>query len=169
MGQIISQIEQEKVIGKTAKIGAVLFAFWAVLHLWVGFEGVHQYFSGGAPGLWNMLTGGSAAPRAAFQHATDGITANVHAHLILNFCIDVAGYGLLGLVVAFYIWTRGSWIAYFLGVIIIGVADLAFLFSLVTPGIIELNAGSIGGPVIWILACIITPFGLPKYDKNGSF
>ncbi|MEI7525839.1 MAG: hypothetical protein WCJ95_15965 [Mariniphaga sp.] len=169
MGQNISQIEQGKVIGKAAKTGAILFAIWSVLHLWVGFEGIHQYVTTGAPGLWNMLAGGSAAPRAAFQHSTDAMTLNVQAHLILNFCIDVAGYGLLGLAVAYYIWTRGSWIAYFLGVIIIGVADLAFLFSMVTPGIIELNAGSMGGPVIWILACLITPFGLPKYEGNELF
>ena len=166
MGRITNQIRQVEVIGKSAKTGAILFAIWAVLHLWVGFEGIHQYVTSGAPGLWNMLTGGSAAPRAAFQQATDGMTLNVQAHLILNFCIDVAGYGLLGLVVAFYIWTKGSWIAYFLGVILIGVADLAFLFSLVTPGIIELNAGSIGGPVIWSIACLITPLGLPKFDKS---
>jgi len=169
MGQIKNQNEQGKIIGKAAKAGAALFTLWAILHLWVGFEGIHQFLTSGAPGLWNMLTGGSAAPRAAFQNATDAMTLNVQAHLILNFCIDVAGYGLLGFVVAFYIWTRGSWIAYFLGLVIIGVADLAFLFLMVTPGIIELNAGTIGGPIIWILACIITPFGLPKYDKNESF
>jgi hypothetical protein len=29
------------------------------------------------------------------------------------------------------------------------------------PGIIELNAGTIGGPVLWFLAVAITPSGLP--------
>ena len=169
MNEIINQTKQGKIIGKAAKAGAVLFTLWAVLHLWVGFEGIHQYLTSGAPGLWNMLTGGSAAPRETFQHATNGMTANAQAHLILNFCIDVAGYGVLGLVVGYLIWFRGSWTAYFLGLIIIGIADLAFLFSMVTPGIIELNAGTLGGPVIWILACIITPFGLPKFDKSASF
>ncbi|GEM_PF-5036805 len=38
-------------------------------------------------------------------------------------------------------------------------ADLAFLFLQVTPGFIPLEAG-IEGPVIWALACIVTPFGL---------
>ena len=164
----MNQIKDRHFAGKAAKIGAILFTIWAILHLWVGFEGIHQYVSGGATGLWNMLTGGSNAPRAAFQHTTDSLTANVQAHLLLNFCIDVAGYGVFGLVVGWYLWTRASWIAYFLGVVIIGIADLAFLFSLVTPGIIELNAGSIGGPVIWFIACLITPFGLPRFDKTAT-
>ena len=166
MGQITNQIKEKQVVGQAAKIGALIFTLWGILHLWVGFEGIHQYFSGGAPGLWNMLTGGGNAPHSAFQHTSDTLTANVQAHLLLNFCIDVAGYGLLGLGVAWYLWKKGSWIAYFIGVVIIGVADMAFLFSLVTSGIIELNAGSLGGPVIWFIACLITPFGLPKFDKT---
>lgn len=168
MEQISGQISDQQIVGKAAKIGAILFTLWAVLHLWVGFEGIHQYLTGGAAGLWNMLTGGINAPHAAFKHTTDILTANAQAHLILNFCIDVAGYGLLGLVVGWYIWTQGSWIAYFLGVAIIGVADLAFLFSMVTSGIIELNAGTLGGPVIWFIACLITPFGLPKCEKSAK-
>ena len=30
---------------------------------------------------------------------------------------------------------------------------------------IELNAGTIGGPVLWLLAVAITPFGLPKLRR----
>lgn len=152
-------------IGLPAKIGAVLFAFWGILHLWVGYEGIHQYVSSGAPGLWKMLTGGRNAPHEAFQHATDALTANAHAHLILNFCLDVGGYGVLGLFVAWMIWKRGSWAGYLIGLIVIGIGDLAFLFVQVVPGIIELNAATIGGPVLWFLAVGITPFGLPKLRR----
>ncbi|MEI6682155.1 MAG: hypothetical protein WCO44_05985 [Bacteroidota bacterium] len=162
----IIQNKNSQVVGIAAKAGAILFVIWGILHLWVGFEGINQYLAGGASGLWNMLIGGSNAPRAGFQHTTDAMTAHAQARLILNFCIDVAGYGILGIVVAWMIWTRASWMAYFLGVFIIGVADLGFLFSLVTPGIIELNAGSVGGPVIWFIACAITPFGMPKLWKK---
>jgi len=151
-----------RVAGGAAKLGAILFALWGVLHLWVGYEGVHQYLTSGAPGLWTMLTGGRNASHAAFQHATDALTADVHAHLILNFCLDVAGYGVLGLFVAWMIWNRQSWLGYLIGLIVIGIGDLAFLFVQVVPGIIELNAGTIGGPVLWFLAVAITPFGLPR-------
>jgi len=36
----------------------------------------------------------------------------------------------------------------------------------VVPGIIELNAGTIGGPVLWFLAVAITPFGLPSLRRR---
>ena len=163
----MNQINQIPVVGRAAKFGAILFALWGILHLWVGFEGVHQYITAGAHGLWGLLTGGVNAPRETFQHATDAVTAHVHAQLILNFCIDVGGYGVLGLVVGWEIWRKGSWLAYLIGVLVIGIADLAFLFAMVIPGIIELNFGTISGPAIWFLAIAITPFGLPRL-RNGN-
>ena len=149
-------------VGATAKVGAALFLLWGILHIWVGYEGIHQYLTNGTPGLWNIVVGGSNAPRAAFMHTTDAITAFAQGQLLLNFCIDVGGYGVLGLVVAWLIVTQESWTAYFIGLFVIGICDLTFLFSLVTSGVIELNAGSVGGPVIWFLAIIATPFGMPS-------
>ena len=145
-------------VGKAAKAGAGLYLLWAILHLWVGAEGFRQFLRG-VRGQWEMLIGGPHAPREAFQHATDAMTANVHGHLLANFVLDVGGYGVLGLYIAWALYRRGSWTAYFLGLVVIGIADLAFLFMQVTPGFIPLEAG-IEGPVIWALACIVTPFGL---------
>jgi hypothetical protein len=149
-------------VGLPAKIGAYVFMLWSVLHVWVGFEGVHQYLSGGTTGLWNMLIGGSAVPRSAFIHATDAVTLFAQGQLILNFCIDVGGYGVLGFFVSWLILKRASWVGYTLGLIVIGIADLTFLFAMVVSGVIELNAGTVAGPVLWFIAIAITPFGLPK-------
>ena len=162
----MKQINNQLAVGAIAKIGSLLFVLWGVLHVWVGFEGVHQYLTNGTQGLWSGVIGGINAPRAVFQHTADTVTAHAQGQLLLNFCIDVGGYGVLGLVVAWMIWTQASWIGYFLGLFVIGICDLAFLFSLVTSGIIELHAGTIGGPVIWFLAIIITPFGLPPLLKR---
>lgn len=153
-------------VGTPAKVGAWLFVLWSVLHVWVGAEGIRQFLAVGAPGLWNMLIGGSAVPRDAFVHATDPATLLAHSHLILNFCIDVGGYGVLGFFVAWLILKRASWTGYLLGLVVIGIADLAFLFAMVVSGVIELNAGSVGGPVIWFVAVILTPFGLPKLNRQ---
>ena len=152
--------------GRAAKTGAWLFALWGVLHVWVGAEGVRQYLTGGTTGLWNMLIGGGAVPRTAFVHATDPTTLFAQSQLILNFCMDVGGYGVLGFFVAWMIHQRASWVGYLIGVVAIGIADLAFLFAMVVPGVIELNAGTVGGPVLWFLAILITPFGLPKLSKS---
>jgi hypothetical protein len=138
-----------------------------VLHLWVGYEGVQQYLVGGVHGQWNMVIGGSHAPRNAFVHATDALTARAQGQLLLNFCIDVGGYGVLGLLVAWLLWARASWVGYYIGLVVIGICDLAFLFALVTPGIIELNAGTVGGPVLWVLAIAISPFGLPSWRTQA--
>lgn len=153
-------------LGAAAKLGAWLFVVWGILHIWVGYEGIHQYLTNGTHGLWNIVVGGSKAPRAAFAHTTDAITDFAQGQLLLNFCIDVAGYGVLGLVVAWLILNRASWAAYFIGLFVIGICDLTFLFSLVTSGVIELSAGTIGGPVIWFLAVIATPIGMPSLRKK---
>lgn len=154
-------------IGLPARIGAACFLLWAVLHLWVGYAGVAEYLSG-VDGQWAMLLGGVNAPKDAFQYPSDPITANAQAHLLLNFCLDVMGYGVLGLFVAWMIWRRGSWIGYLIGAIVIGIGDLAFLFCLVTPGIIEANLPTIAGPVLWFLAVLITPFGMPREGGRWS-
>lgn len=113
-----------------------------------------------------MFIGGSNVPFNSFVFPTDPVTAHAHANLILNFSLDVAGYGVLGLIVAWLLFTRASWIAYLLGVVLVGIADLSFTFLLVTPGIIELNVATISGPVIWLLAVIVTPFGMPTSVKT---
>ncbi|KAI8896663.1 hypothetical protein BC833DRAFT_596558 [Globomyces pollinis-pini] len=81
------------------------------------------------------------------------------------FALNVGGYGVLGLFVAYKIWTEGSWFAYAIGVICIGIADLAFLLLMVYPGkVIEMKFEVLLGPIIWFLAILITPFGLFKDD-----
>ena len=147
--------------GPAAKAGALLFLLWSILHIWVGFEGVHQYLTQGTQGLWNLVIGGSQVPRNAYQHTQDAVTAFAQGQLLLNFCIDVAGYGVLGLGVAWLLWARASWLGYVLGLVVIGIADMTFLLAMVTSGVIAFSVETISGPVIWFLAILITPFGLP--------
>ena len=153
-------------LGLAAKVGAGLFALWGILHVWVGFEGAHQYIVSPASGQWRMFIGGSNAPFGAFVFPTDPTTAHVHANLILNFCIDVAGYGVLGIFLAWLLFTRASWLAYFMGVLLIGICDVSFTFLQVTSGIIALNIPTVSGPIIWLLAALITPFGMPSLSKS---
>lgn len=164
----MDNMNKRNVAGTAAKLGALLFTLWGVLHVWVGCEGIHQYLSNGTQGLWNIVIGGSKVPRPAFVHTADPATAYAHGQLLLNFCIDVGGYGVLGLLVAWMIWSRASWVGYFIGVFIIGIADLTFLFALVTSGVIEFSIPTISGPVIWFLAIAITPFGMPAIGNSAN-
>ena len=94
------------------------------------------------------------------------MTANVQGHLALNFAIDLGASGLLAIALAWLIWRQRSWAAYFIALVVIGVIDNAFLFTQVTTGLVALNAGTVGGPVIWMLACIVTPFGMPPLRRR---
>jgi hypothetical protein len=158
----VTAAAQEPKLGLAGKLGAGLFAVWGVLHVWVGVEGTRQYLTGGTAALMRMFLGGRNAPVDGYQHATDALTANVHGHLALNFVLDVGAAGLLGFAVAWMLWRQASWTGYFIGLVVIGVIDNAFLFTQVVPGIIVFGAETLGGPLLWALACVLTPFGLPR-------
>lgn len=115
-----------------------------------------------------MLTGGAVAPRALVQLPTDALTIHAHLNLLLNFSVDVGGYGVLGLVVAWLIWFRGSWLGYSLGLVIIGISDLTFTFAMLLSGVIEPNLPTVAGPVIWLIAVTVTPFGLPPLRRTSQ-
>lgn len=154
--------------GVAARLGAGLFGLWGILHLWVGFEGLHQYIASPANGQWHMFIGGGRVPFDAFVLPSDPVTAHVHANLLLNFCIDVAGYGVLGIFVSWLLFRRASWLAYVLGVFMVGIADVSFTFLQLTAGIIAVNLPSVSGPVIWLLAAVVTPFGMPSPGRSAA-
>jgi hypothetical protein len=162
------QYFSEQPVAPVAKVGAGLFALWGILHSWVGYEGLKLYFAEGLKKQWEFFVGGKNAPLSGFAFPTDPETMHVHANFLLNFCLDVAGYGLLGLVVAYLVYRRASWFAYFLGVAMIGICDMSFTFLQLTSGIISLNIASVSGPVIWFLAAITTPFGMPSLREAFS-
>lgn len=133
----------------------------------VPFEGLTQLRKNGNRGAMKMLTGGSACPTEKIELAKSKETVRAQNALFTNFVIDVGGYGVLGFVVARNLWTgRALWLSYGLGVGVIGIADLAFAFSMVARGVIKADAATLGGPVIWALACVVTPFGLPPLSQS---
>ena len=162
----INQRHEKAGVNLPVKVGAGLFALWGVLHLWVGFEGLRQYIASPAKGQWKMLIGGRNAPVDKFKFPEETKTINVHANLLLNFCIDVAGYGVIGLLVGRQLFKRPTWPAYFTGVFLVGIADVSFTFLQLTSGVIKLTIPTVSGPVIWLLAACITPFGLPALLKR---
>ena len=156
-------------IGFAARIGGLLFFVWALLHIWVGFNGLQLYHEKTAPiGLWNAVIGGEKVPHQAFQHPLPGTpTAYAMKQLMLNFYLDVGGYGVLGVLVAYMVYFKGSWLFYLIGVVVIGIADLTFLWLMVYPGkVIEMILPVLAGPMVYLLAVIITPFGLPPFNLD---
>jgi hypothetical protein len=148
--------------GLMAKIGAVLFLIWSILHVYVGIAGLIAFLTAPVSSQFQMLFGGANATWSEIVLPTDKVTLNALSHLFGNFVVDVGGYGVLGIIVAWMIWKQGSWLGYLIGAVAIGICDLAFTFFLVTPGIITLDLASVSGPVIWVIAVALTPFGLPR-------
>lgn len=109
-----------------------------------------------------MLIGGAAMPRAAFQMATDAATLFAQGQLILNFTMNVGAAGVLGLFVAWMMWTQSTWLAFALGAVIIGIVDLSFLTLLVMSGVIEFSPPVLLGPIVWFLAIVTSSVGLSR-------
>ena len=72
-------------------IGALSFVLWGILHIWVGYEGLHQYVSGDLANQWHILVGGRNVPFDQVQLPTNAAMIQAHRNLILNFCLDVSG------------------------------------------------------------------------------
>ncbi|MGI4798245.1 MAG: hypothetical protein ACRYG8_30220 [Janthinobacterium lividum] len=164
--QHVASVEGLPRLTLPGKVGAGLFALWGILHLWVGYQGTRLYIASPAQDQWRMFIGGTVAPFDAFQFPANAVTAHVHANLILNFCYDVAGYGVLGIFVSWLLFRRASWIAYLMGVFLVGFCDLSFTFLQMTSGIIQLNVPTVSGPIVWLLAVVITPFGMPPFKAG---
>jgi len=143
-------------LGILAKIGAILFFLWGILHLWVPYKGFTEYYEKGNG--FGMLV---SKNYKGFNMPKDESTSYVLNNLFLNFVSNVGGYGILSIFVAYMLWNDiNVWLAYFIGITCTGVADTAFLYFQVMSGIIEITFPVLAGPTLWFLAAIITPIGL---------
>ena len=112
-----------------------------------------------------MFIGGNNSHILDFKYASDASTMNAQAHILLHYSINYIGIGILSLICARMILALNSWHGYFIGLIVIGIFEFSFLINLLINGIININMFTIIGPVIFILAIIITPLGLVKIIK----
>ena len=147
-------------IGIAAKIGAILFVLWGILHIWVPYGGFSDFEENGH--MFGMFTGGEMVAKTDIILPSDMKTAFTINNLFFNFVSDVGGFGVLSLFIAYMIWTGSCpWIAYLIGLICLGIADVAFVRYMVASGTIERTFPVVVGPLLWVLAVLITPFGLP--------
>lgn len=144
------------------KAAAALWLVWGILHVWVLFEGLSLYLTGGTAAQWNMVIGGAAVPRESFQMASDPATLFAQGQLILNFTMDVGAAGILGLFVAWMMWTQPTWLAFLLGFVVIGIIDMSFLILLVLSGVAELSFPVLLGPIVWFFAVGVSVLGLRR-------
>ncbi len=117
---------------KFAKIGAVLYIIWALLHL----VAAYQEFALGAtlePGL---------------------VRGKINQE-----AWDLVFFALFGIVVAIkYNWKNDS-LGYWLNLIVISGADIGFVTFVLIPGYVSFLTGILG-PVFWISAAIFSTLGI---------
>lgn len=155
-------------IGKSAKLGACLILLWGIIHIAFGIQGIRAFLSGDLQSQWAMFLGGANGKLEDFQFAKDGISGVIQSRVLINFSLSLGAYGILALLVSWAIWKHGSWLAYWTALIVIGLDDLAFLFNMVVTKITPFNAGTIGATILWVIAVIIIPFGLPRSRGSKS-
>jgi hypothetical protein len=107
-----------------------------------------------------MMVGGETVSKNDLKLPKDDKTMLVINNLFLNFVTNIGSSGILAIIVAYMLWNGiNSWIAYLIGVLCIGIVDLAFVWFMDLSGIIKQSFPVIVGPLLWVLAVIITPIG----------
>ncbi|MFZ9034887.1 MAG: hypothetical protein ACO2ZM_02030 [Francisellaceae bacterium] len=140
---------------KSLKTSAIMFILWGILHLYAGLGLAIPYWSSGAGSMWAM-----------FGYNPEKISGllEVASHVALNFGIDLAGYGLLAIILAIFIFkNRYVKYSFWILVVMLGIADLAFVYALLIPGyLVSIVAviASWSGPILYILG---VAFGLVAF------
>jgi hypothetical protein len=115
-----------------ARIGAVLYLLWGLLHIVAAFK----VYSLGQTLEQGMLQG------RIFQGAW-----------------NLLFFAVFGIVVAvLYNW-KNNHMGYWLNLVVISVADVGFIITILLPGYLPVFPGAIG-PILWLLALVFTTVGI---------
>ncbi len=123
---------------KFAKIGAILYGIWSVLHIVAAFQGF-QLGAGLEPGLVQGKINQGAW--------------------------DLLFIALAGMSIAVkYNW-KNSMFGYWLNLLIVSIADIGFIIFVLLPGYVDVFPGILG-PVFWISAAIFSTFGIRTEETS---
>lgn len=142
------------------RTGAMMFFLWGALHIYAGLLIALPFFETGPAATLAVFGVQFSEPLSHPSLAA--------SHVALNFGFDLAGYGVLAIWLAIYIW-RGEQIRRHFAVIavMLGIADAAFIYSLLLPGYSPLLEG-IAGPVLYLLGLMFVGYGLITKQNQPS-
>mmetsp|Transcript_1461 Transcript_1461/g.3751 ORF Transcript_1461/g.3751 Transcript_1461/m.3751 type:complete len:179 (-) Transcript_1461:296-832(-) len=143
------------------RIGGALFLGWGIMHIVVPCVTLGLMGAQGLSGPWGVYMNGHKAAPAPVP--TDEATVYALNHLFALYVLYMAGFGVLACMVSYSLWLyEKPWFAYLCGLVPVGLATISYFVAMVTSGVMAVGVGSLSGPIIWLLAALITPFGLPK-------
>jgi len=123
---------------KFAKIGAVFYIIWGLLHIIAAFQG--------------FQLGASLEPGLVRGKINQGAW-------------DLLFVSLAGISIAvIYIWKNNT-LGYWLNLLLVSIADIGFIVFVLLPGYIDIFPGILG-PIFWILAVIFSTLGI-RTGKTG--
>jgi hypothetical protein len=114
-----------------AKIGAVFFVLWGLLHLYA-----------------------AKATHAFVQPMPSGGTRGRLMELVLIMLLA----GLIAVVVGAWLNWKNSSIGYWINVTVLSVVDIGFVFGVLLPGYAPMIPGALG-PLLWIVALVFSTVG----------
>ena len=121
-----------------ARIGAVLYILWGILHI----VAAYKVFALGQTLEQGMVQG------RLYQDAW-----------------NLLFFALFGIVVAvLYNW-KNSKIGYWLNLVVISVADIGFIITVLMPGYLPLFPGALG-PILWLLALTFSTIAISKMNDT---
>ena len=123
-----------------AKLGAVTYVLWGLLHIQ-------------AARLVYML-GQSLEPGMVQGRIYQGAW-------------NLLFFALFGIVVAILLNWKNSRLGYWLNLVVISAADIGFIVAILMPGYVPLFPGGIG-PLLWVLALVFSTLGILKSSQARS-
>ena len=120
-----------------AKLGAVTYVLWGLLHIQ-------------AARLVYML-GQSLEPGMIQGRIYQGAW-------------NLLFFALFGIVVAILLNWKNSRLGYWLNLVVISAADIGFIVTILLPGYVPLIPGGIG-PLLWVLALVFSTLGILKSSR----
>jgi hypothetical protein len=135
-----------------ARIGAVFFGLWGLLHL-----------VGGSAILATTLANGPAAGFAFYEQSGGEYPALAGAILAMN-SFTIAWVGALVTVIAFTLNWRNDCSGFLLNVTLAGLMDVALVAFLLTPGFVSLG-DALNGISLLVLAVVFSSLGLLRQRK----
>lgn len=122
-----------------AKIGAVFYILWGLLHFFAAY--------------------------AALGPALEGAVTGVAEGRIMQNSIFMAMVSVTAIWIAVQFNWKNDWFGYLFNLFTVTVADLAFIFLILWPGFIPMIPGVLG-PALWVIAVIFSTLGIPRPEKT---
>ena len=144
---------------KAYRIGAVAYVLWGLLHVGAGAALLHRVWTVGGARAIALI--GSAVPVHELPVNLSPLETGVIAQHAWNLLLLGVFAAIVG---AVFNW-RNSRPGYWLNLLIVGGADIGFIFAIQIPGYIKLTDG-IGGPLLWIVAMAMTTLGVLRHPEE---